>query len=387
MKKLIALTLIATLLLSGCSLFGGVAEDGGNDLSNRLAGLEHEEYEEPTPTPAPLAKPTPEPTAEPTPDPFSKEMLDPYNIRTFWDSSKNIDTYCEVMGLHYNSTETDRLLQQTEFAFEVYNGPFDYPLPGVERAECYAWASPSSGNVFRFDYKHYIGDDMSPEEVADLYLMTVGAFSNMIGKSPDDEGYYANDDDQGSFERGDIIEQVAANGERYSFRTLYGSKISDIDCQEVMLLKRDGVLSIFLRWYLPLETLESLQAQKTPTPSSSATNGSNSSSPAGKVIFSGLTTHDELPPGEGILEAAGFNATPNSSGGYDCSVTIANVSYAMESSIYCLLFALGSDDAMDLTLAEYDYFDKGAANTYHFTVPADMVASGDCEVLVEYTFW
>lgn len=387
MKKLIALIAVAVLLLCGCSAATETA-DGGNGLLDRLADLEHAEYEEPERIIEPLPEHTPELTPEPTPDPYTKERLDPYNIRTFWDSSKNIDTYCEVMGLTYNSSETDRLLRQADFKFEIYNGDFEYPLPGIERAECYAWASPTTGNVFRFDYKHYIEDSMAPEEVADLYYNVVEAFDGITSKSLDMQNYFVGDDKQGSgFDPAAIVEQVAKDGDQYSFRTLFGATVNDLDCQEVMLLKRDGVLSLFLRWYLPLENQEALQAQEATKPSTSANDSSNAASTGGKVIFNGLITHDELPPGEGILEAAGFNASPNSSGGYDCSVTIANVSYAMESSVYCMLFALGSDDAIDLTLAESDWFDKGAANTYHFTVPADMVASGDCEVLVEYTFW
>lgn len=386
MKKLIVLALAAAMLLCGCSLFGQEegAADGG--LSDKLSGLEHVEYEEPEQTPRPTPAPTQEPTPEPTPDPFSPETLDPYNIRTFWDSSKSIDTYCEVMGLSYNSSETERLLKQAEFAFEVYNGPFNYPLPGVEQAECYAWAAPS-GNVFRFDYKHYISGSMAPEEVTDLYFRTVEAFGGVTSKSLDTEFYYMGEDNQGAggFTAETVTEQVAKDGDHYSFRTLFGATANEYDCQEVMLLKRDGVLSIFLRWYLPLEEQEVPQVQIT-KPSSSSSAGSSASS-KGKVIFGGLVTHDELPPGEGVLEAAGFDATPNGSGGYDCSVTIANVSYAMESSIYCMLYALGSDDAYEIELANSDWFDKGAANTYHFTVPADMVASGDCEVVVEYTFW
>ncbi|MGI6153652.1 MAG: hypothetical protein ACOYJB_07470 [Christensenellaceae bacterium] len=389
MRKLIVFVLAAALLLGGCSTGQNTA--GGDGLSDRLAGLEHAEFEQPEPSMEAAAEPTVEPTPEPEsiPDPFSKEMIDPYNIRTFWDSSKNIDTYCEVMGLHYNSSETDRLLKQAEFMFEIYNGPFEYPLPGIEQAECYAWASPTTGNVFRFDYKHYIDDSMTPEETADLYFNVVEAFGGMTNKSLDIQNYFVDDVKQEGFDWYTVVEQVAAGGEVYSFRSLYGATVNDLDCQEVMLLKRDGVLSLFVRFYLPLENQESLQAQQATKPStgSSGSSGSNNASTTGKVVFSGLTTYDELPPGEGILEVAGFDASPNSSGGYDCSITIANVSYAMESSIYCMLYALGSDDAMDITLAEYDWFDKGAANTYHFTVPADMVASGDCEVMVEYTFW
>ena len=320
-------------------------------------------------------------------DPFSSEALDPYNVRTFWDTTKSVDTYCQVMGLHYNSAETERLLKQVDFDFKAYSGPFDIPLPGIDRAECYAWAAPD-GNVFRFDYKHYVEEDMSPAQIAGLYFTVVEAFADIAEKSPDTQSYFVDDRDYDSFDYEAMVDQLTKGGDRYSFRTFFGMKTNDSDCQEVMLLKRDGTLSLFLRWYLPLEA-EAPQAKQTSAPQTSGNNGSQSGgSPSrGKVIFSSFYTHDELPPGEGILEAAGFSATPNGSGGYDCSVTIANVSYAMESSIYCMLYARGGDDAYDITLAESDYFDKGAAKTYYFTVPADMVASGDCEVMVEYTFW
>lgn len=108
---------------------------------------------------------------------------------------------------------------------------------------------------------------------------------------------------------------------------------------------------------------------------------------AHEVIFGGLITNDELPEYEGILEVDDFKATPNLSGGYDCSVSIANVSYAMESSIYCLLFEVGTDYSYDIVLAEDDYFEKGELKTYDFEVPADMVSNADCEVVIEYTFW
>ena len=109
--------------------------------------------------------------------------------------------------------------------------------------------------------------------------------------------------------------------------------------------------------------------------------------PVGNVFFAGLVTYDDHPPTEGIMEADGFTARPNNEGGYDCSVVIYTVSYAMESTITCVLSSRATGDVREFVIAESDWFGKGYENTYNFKVPADMVSSGDCEVLIVYTYW
>jgi hypothetical protein len=385
MKKLIALAVVSMLLLCGCSMIPQTESDNsGRGLSDKLAELEPAEHEASTPEPTaePVEEPSPEPTPEPTPDPYSQEMLDPYSIRTFWNSTKNIDTFSEVMGLYYNSAETERLLRQVDYQMEIYTGPFENVFPGMESAECYAYVAPS-GNLFVFDYKHYPAQDASPEEIADSYFAAVEAFQNIRGNAPNRTTYLIGPDEYEGFSYNTMTEVIAQDWDWYTFHSIFGYTSSADDYFDVMLLKRDGMLSMMFRFMLPLQ--ESTVPQ-TSSPAQSSAEGA-SSSPAGDVVFGGLITHDELPPYEGILEVADFSTTPDGSGGYDCSVTIANVSYAMESSIYCMLYELGTDNAYEITLAEYDWFDKGAANTYYFNVPADMVSSGDCEVMVEYTFW
>ena len=109
--------------------------------------------------------------------------------------------------------------------------------------------------------------------------------------------------------------------------------------------------------------------------------------PVGNVFFMGLVTYDDHPPTEGIMEADGFTARPNNEGGYDCSIVIYTVSYAMESTITCVLTSRATNDVREFVIAESDWFGKGYDNAYTFKIPADMVSSGDCEVLIVYTYW
>ncbi|HBU12322.1 MAG TPA: hypothetical protein DEB31_06220 [Clostridiales bacterium] len=146
------------------------------------------------------------------------------------------------------------------------------------------------------------------------------------------------------------------------------------------------VISVDIRFYqrdVPEPT-----PSPTPTPSAtakpSAAPKTTQETPAGDVVFNGIFCSGSPPPGEGVLSVTSFDAAANGGGGYDVRVTIRNeTDYLWETNIYALLYGY---DAIDLTLAEGVWFEKGASQTFAFEVTPDMVANEDCRVSIEYTF-
>ncbi|MDL2237819.1 hypothetical protein LJC56_08340 [Christensenellaceae bacterium OttesenSCG-928-K19] len=403
MKKLIALITIITLLLSGCSLFGQAAEGGNGNLSDKLAGIELAEDTGQEATPEPTPEPTPEEDPEPTLDPYSSELLDPYDIRSFWGRSKDIDSFASAMGLSYNASETERLLKQVDFKLDIYTGPFNHTLPATDRAECYAYVAPT-GNVFRFDYKYYISASASPEEVANTYYAAVDAMNMMVGKTKDLEIY---SEKREGFTYEEIVEHVASDMDYYSFRTAFGSKANAADSSSVMLLQRDGVLSLIMQWILPLDESPISQgasstsendssAGKNASSTSESSGSSGSSSSAGNSSFDislgGImdpdVTDPRYDPAEGyILQISDFDVTPNSNGGYDCYITFINPSsYDTKFGIDAWLYG-GYEEADIIPLAQsYWIHNDGSAETFYFEINYPP-ANGMWEVWFDCRFW
>ncbi|MDL2237288.1 zinc ribbon domain-containing protein [Christensenellaceae bacterium OttesenSCG-928-K19] len=215
---------------------------------------------------------------ESTLDPYSGELLDPYDVRSFWGSFHDAGSFASSMGLSYNTSETERLRKQVDFDLEIYTGPFDHVLPATDRAECYAYVMPT-GNVYRFDYKYYMSASASPQEVADTYYAAVDAMGAMVSNTKDLEIF--NEDREG-FSYDEIAEHVASGTEYYSFRTGFGTGANPVDCSSVMLLKRDGVLSLIMQWIFPLDESPIVQSSSSSESSgssdSSASSGSSASS-------------------------------------------------------------------------------------------------------------
>ncbi len=321
---------------------------------------------------------------------FSGELLDPYNVRSFWGNSHDIDSFASIMGLSYNSSETERLRRQVDFELDVYTGPFGHVLPATDKAECYAYVTPG-GNVFRFDYKYYVSASASPQEVADTYYAAVDAMDTMGDKTKDLESYSGVRD---GFTYDEIVEHVAAGMEEYSFQTGFGTTANPDDCTSVMLLQRDGVLSLIMQWTLPLD--ESASSQSVSPPSESSSSSGNSPSSSGNTAFDislgGIMEPDaadpRYDPSEGyILQISDFEVIPNGSGGYDCYITFINPSsYDTKFGIDAWLYG-GYEEADIIPLAQsYWIHNDGSAETFYFEIN-DPPANGMWEVWFDCRLW
>ncbi len=321
----------------------------------------------PEPTPAPL------PTAEPEPEvtPVAMDVLDPLDFINIREGVTSILDYDYVYQDYDWVNEGE----------EHYTGYTQSELPYTEsEAECFSYVYPDYISV---SYKYLFSSPVDIEDKVALYdSICATAYENYGANT---EGYYYTD-------TADRTEDLYFDDEM--IYDLSDDPYGELEFSRVWDPTTDG-----LRLVVSLTpnadyassnghiTVRLYDNSFDGTSYTSSSEGRAQADDQGDVFLGSLITYDELPPNEGILEVADFTATPGSNGGYDCSVTIANVSYAMESSIYCMLYSLGNDDAYEITLAEYDYFDKGAANTYYFEVPYDMVDGSDCEVMLEYTFW
>lgn len=167
MKKLIALILITTLLLCGCSLFGQ-AEDGGS-LSDKLSGLERGDEQETAAADAP----TPGPTLEPLPDSLSFAQLDPWDLlHNGWALTE--EQAAQQYGLELDSSGVDA-------GGEVASG-----IPGTTGCTAggrldFGSLVSRDGDFDSFTYEYRLDERMPPEDAIRLFRMAVAAADAQAG--------------------------------------------------------------------------------------------------------------------------------------------------------------------------------------------------------------
>ncbi len=384
MKKLTAFIVVIMFLLCGCSLIGQSKK--AQSLAEKL-GQSQENTEKKGAKPKLNLKSATgtekEPIPEATVDPYSPELFDAYNIRSFWENSMNIDSFISNMGLSYNAKETERISSQVDFKPEIYTAPYNHLLPATDKSECYAYTM-ADGNVFRFDYKYYVSPNATPEEVADTYFAAVDAMGKISGKAKDLELY---NEVTNGFSYDDIIIELSLDSSYISFRTGFGATSGSNDYTGVMLLKRDGILSIITQWILPAPDATTAQNKGSASASNESTSGSSQKSNAGnEVTFIGIVNYDDTSSSNMDIVLSDMGAKPDGNGGYDCFITLTNnLPYMTKIAIDVWLFG-GYEEADIITLAEPAAFNSGTSDTFEFKIPG-KASNGYWEVLVEYRFW
>ncbi len=371
MKKLICLITLAALLLSSCALFPRAVKNQ-DSLIDKLGKFNTAQNSSPPPD-------------EPEYEPITYDYIDPYDVSALWLSSHSISTFASATGVAYDAAETKRMDRQADYVKQVFSAPFDNIYPGMEYAKCYAFVAPSN-NLFGFDYKHYPFADASAAEIAAIYYDAVGMIEQHLGNQPAGVtfGDFDNQVSEDWFDRAQMEEWISTAGREFYFSTIFALD-KDIYL-DVLLIKRDEILSLGFSYSFPLDEQPQYKEQATPSALPATPAPSQKPQPTtnpGRVSFIGITNYDG---DEGAIELIDYDATSNGRGGYDCYITLANRLPDMTKIAIDVWLYGGYEEADIITLAEPAAFHSGASDTFYFEIPAQP-ANGVWEVLVEYRFW